>query len=560
MLLLGTRARARRRPRGDPRASTPRSELGADVRELLGLDDVIFDLVDHAQPARRDVHRRRRARARRALRARRSTCPSRRRRTDAAVASDITVVIEAPDRCPRYLGRVARVTMGASPAWMAQRLVKAGMRPISNVVDVTNYVLLERNQPLHAFDLARLGGRGIVVRLADDGEHITTLDGVERDAHRRRPPHLRRRARAAGDRRDHGRVHRRRSPTPPPRSCSSRPTSSAWGSPAASKRLKLRSESSARFERGIDPDAVARNAERAMELLVEVAGARVAPDAVDEYPTPVERPRIRVRTSRVNARARHRRSTPKTCGTRSRPLGIELDQDDARERRRHAGGHRPTFRPDLEREIDLVEEVARRVGFDRIGRTVPDTPRPGRWAHAAPARAPCWSPTRSSGVGLLRGDHAVAGLARRPRARRRAASIGSCAPRTRCAPRSRCCAPRCSPGCCRRSPSTARTACTTSRSSRRAACSSRRLGRRRTPLPGGARAPRGGDGGQRCAAGRWRTTAPVDVYDAVDALRAVARRAARSTTFALEPADVAGFRPGRGARVRRRRRRRRRGR
>ena len=91
------------------------------------------------------------------------------------------MVIDAPDRCPRYLGRVARVTMGESPAWMAQRLVKAGMRPISNVVDVTNYVLLERNQPLHAFDLARLGGRGIVVRLADDGEHITTLDDVERE-------------------------------------------------------------------------------------------------------------------------------------------------------------------------------------------------------------------------------------------------------------------------------------------------------------------------------------------------------------------------------------------
>ena len=70
--------------------------------------------------------------------------------------------------------------MGESPAWMAQRLVKAGMRPISNVVDVTNYVLLERNQPLHAFDLSRLGGRGIVVRTANEGETITTLDGVER--------------------------------------------------------------------------------------------------------------------------------------------------------------------------------------------------------------------------------------------------------------------------------------------------------------------------------------------------------------------------------------------
>ena len=73
------------------------------------------------------------------------------------------------------------MTMGPSPAWMQQRLVKAGMRPISNVVDVTNYVLLERNQPLHAFDLERLAGRGIVVRLAHAGERMTTLDGVERE-------------------------------------------------------------------------------------------------------------------------------------------------------------------------------------------------------------------------------------------------------------------------------------------------------------------------------------------------------------------------------------------
>src|SRR5262249_59936453 len=99
---------------------------------------------------------------------------------DASVQRDITVVVDAADRCPRYLGRVARVTMGDSPAWLAQRLVKAGMRPISNVVDVTNYVLLQRNQPLHAFDLDRLDGRGILVRLARAGEHITTLHGGDR--------------------------------------------------------------------------------------------------------------------------------------------------------------------------------------------------------------------------------------------------------------------------------------------------------------------------------------------------------------------------------------------
>ena len=77
------------------------------------------------------------------------------------------MTIEAPERCPRYLAWTAQVTMGPSPAWIQQRLVKAGVRSISNVVDVTNYVLLEHNQPLHAFDLDRLAGPGIVVRLAE---------------------------------------------------------------------------------------------------------------------------------------------------------------------------------------------------------------------------------------------------------------------------------------------------------------------------------------------------------------------------------------------------------
>src|SRR5262249_33963610 len=155
------------------------AEPGTDVREVLGLDDVIFDLA--ITPNRPDamcivgVARELAAHFKLPL-----SVPEPHAPTDPGVADDITVVIEAPDRCPRYLGRVARVTMGHAPEWMARRLVKAGMRPISNVVDVTNYVLLERNQPLHAFDLERLGGRGIIVRLARAGEHITTLHGGDR--------------------------------------------------------------------------------------------------------------------------------------------------------------------------------------------------------------------------------------------------------------------------------------------------------------------------------------------------------------------------------------------
>ncbi len=349
----------------------PATELGADVREVLGLDDVIFDLA--ITPNRPDamciVGVARELAAHFSLD---FTVPEPVALADASVENDITVVVEDAVRCPRYLGRVARVTMGPSPAWMAQRLVKAGMRPISNVVDVTNYVLLERNQPLHAFDLSRLRGRGIVVRLADDGETMTTLDGVERvlthedllicDAERR-PQAI---AGIMGG-----------STSEVSDATTEILLESAYfermGIARSSKRLKLRSESSARFERGIDPDAVARNAERAMELLVDVAGAQVAADACDVYPAPVSRTRVRLRASRVNAVLGTELDAEDVWDSLA-PLGIELDADPADGADRDAMvALVPTFRPDLDREIDLVEEVARRVGFDRIGRTLPDT-------------------------------------------------------------------------------------------------------------------------------------------------------------------------------------------
>jgi phenylalanyl-tRNA synthetase beta chain len=346
------------------------TELGRDVREVLGLDDVIFDLA--ITPNRPDamciVGVARELAAHFTLD---FIVPEPVALADASVTSDITVVVDDDARCPRYLGRVARVVMGDAPAWMAQRLVKAGMRPISNVVDVTNYVLLERNQPLHAFDLSRLAGRGIVVRLADDGETMTTLDGVERtlthedllicDAER--SPQAIAGIMGGGT-----------------SEVSDATTEilleSAYfermGIARSSKRLKLRSESSARFERGIDPDTVAMNAERAMELLVEVAGAQVAPDACDVYPTPVERPRVRLRASRVNAVLGTDLDDEDVWDALA-PLGIELDTPPDTNDSDTVIAIVPTFRPDLEREIDLVEEVARRIGFDRIGRTLPDT-------------------------------------------------------------------------------------------------------------------------------------------------------------------------------------------
>ena len=352
-----------------------RTELGVDVRGVLGLDDVIFDLA--ITPNRPDAMCV--TGVARELAAHFSLpfdLPEPNAVTDASISSNISVVIEDDVRCPRYLGRVARVTLGPSPAWMTQRLVKAGMRPISNVVDVTNYVLFERNQPLHAFDLAKLGGRGVVVRTATAGEKITTLDDVERElttddlliCDAERVPQA-----VAGIM---GGATAEVSDT-----TTEILLESAYfermGIALTSKRLKLRSESSARFERGIDPDAIARNAERAMELLVEVAGAQVAPDAVDVYPRPVARERITLRASRVNAVLGTSLDAEDVWDALA-PLGIELDTP-AEDEGEHGGDGDtvvaivPTFRPDLDREIDLVEEVARRIGFDRIGRTLPDT-------------------------------------------------------------------------------------------------------------------------------------------------------------------------------------------
>ena len=334
---------------------------GTDVREALGLDDVIFDIS--VTPNRPDamcvvgVARELAAAFRLPL-----EIP-----VPAAPTGDedrpIGVVLEAPDRCPRYLGRVAAVTMGPSPAWLSQRLVKAGLRPISNVVDVTNYVLLERNQPLHAFDLDRLAGPGIVVRLAEPGERMTTLDGVERvlapedllicDADRQ--PQAIAGIMGGGDSEVSDRTRA---------ILLESAYFEAMGIARTSKRLKLRSESSARFERGTDPEGVPTAAERAMELLAATAAAVVAPSAVDQYPRPVTRPRIQLRTSRVN-RILGTALDDQTVLDSLRPLGIQVTGTGD-----EIVAAPPTFRPDLEREVDLIEEVARRVGFDSIGRTV----------------------------------------------------------------------------------------------------------------------------------------------------------------------------------------------
>lgn len=361
------------------------TEIGVDVVEALALDDVVFDLA--ITPNRPDamgiVGLARELAAHYGLPlVIPEPDPVDGEAGAAGEAGDATgsfdaavsLVIEATDRCPRYLARTASVVMGPSPAWMARRLTLAGMRPIANVVDVTNYVLLERNQPLHAFDLDRLSGRGIVVRLAGDAEVIETLDGVERtlsgedllicDA--AGAPQALAGIMGGGD------------SEVGPRTTTVLLEAAYFepmGIARTSKRLGLRSESSHRFERGIDPDGVAVAAARACGLLEAVAGGQASPAVVDEYPRPHVRPHITVRTGRVGALLGVE-ITPDEVRDALSPLGIEItgttrttDTTDT------TGGDfdavAPSWRPDLEREIDLVEEVARRTGLDRIPPTLP---------------------------------------------------------------------------------------------------------------------------------------------------------------------------------------------
>jgi phenylalanyl-tRNA synthetase beta chain len=336
--------------------------LGTDVREVLGLDDVVFDLA--ITPNRPDamgiIGVARELAAHFAL-------PFDASAPDAgptvAELDGATVVVDAPDRCPRFVAMVANVTMGESPDWMKRRLTLAGMRPISNVVDVTNYVMLERCRPLHAFDLARLAGRGIVVRLAESGEKMETLDGVERalepddllicDAERV----------AQGIAGIMGGAAAEVSGT-----TNQVLLESAYFEPVGiaktSKRLGLRSEASARFERGVDPNDVAAGAARAMELFATVASAQRAPGVIDVYPAPIEPAGVTIRTSRVN-HVLPAELSDEDIKRLLTPLGIEVSDGTATV---------PTWRPDVEREIDLIEEVARRIGLDRIRRSVPSSP------------------------------------------------------------------------------------------------------------------------------------------------------------------------------------------
>jgi phenylalanyl-tRNA synthetase beta chain len=279
-----------------------------------------------------------------------------------------SVTILDPDLCPRYVARMIQdVKIGPSPRWVSNRLEKVGIRSINNVVDVTNYVMMEYGQPLHAFDFELLEEGRIVVRRAKAGEEFFTLDGVKRSLDGEmlmicdgvKPVAI---AGVMGGlnseiKEDTQRVL----------------LESAYFNPAGnrktSKKLGLETEAAYRFGRGIDYGGCLLAANRAAQLIQELAGGKVVEGVVDVYPIPIQPSPIRLSVRKI-----HQVLGTEVSAEQVRDYLKDLELEVQREDEDVLVVTPPSFRGDLERDIDLIEEVARLDGYERIPITIPKGP------------------------------------------------------------------------------------------------------------------------------------------------------------------------------------------
>lgn len=342
---------------------------GADLKTALGLDDALLDIeVEPNRPDFLSIYGV--ARETSSILGLPLAEPETDVDEDAERADAVAPIeLRAPDGCPYYLARILRgASRGATPVRAQARLTAAGMRPVAPIVDATNYAMLELGQPLHAFDLDRLAGPGIVVRRADAGERLVTLDGVERElidedlliCDLEKPVALAgvmggRSSEVSGETTDVllEAAHFTRT-----------------GIIRTARRLELHSEASHRFERGTDPEGVERAARRCAALIARWTGARVL-EGVAQAGGPPDRRWVSMRASRATAL-----------------LGYPVTSSDAaavfdalrmshREDAELVEVEVPGYRVDIEREVDLIEEVVRIQGYEGVGATIPRSPEPG---------------------------------------------------------------------------------------------------------------------------------------------------------------------------------------
>jgi phenylalanyl-tRNA synthetase beta chain len=279
-------------------------------------------------------------------------------------ASDYISVEVRNDACKRYIARIIKdVKIEDSPWWLQRRLIHAGMRPINNIVDITNFVMLEYGQPMHAFDINTVAGRKIIVDVAKEGEKFTTLDGVERTLDDRmlmindseKPIGI------AGVMGGLDSEITENTETVILESANFYSNSVR----TTSKRLTLRTEASGRYEKGIDPNLAEAAADRFCYLVELIGAGKVVGGKIDIYPVPEEAKPVHARVSRIN-----------------KVLGIELTREqmvsylESLEMKVEGEGDdmyvtAPTVRQDIEIEEDIVEEVARLYGYDELPVTIP---------------------------------------------------------------------------------------------------------------------------------------------------------------------------------------------
>jgi len=358
-------------------------ESFADYRIRRGDDDVVLDVS--ITPNRSDalsyvgVAREIAALTGRPLRAPDVLVPE----PGGEAAGAVSIEVEDAEGCGRYVGMIVRgVTVGASPAWLRDRLEAVGARSINNVVDVTNYVMRELGQPLHAFDLARVAGRRIVVRGAGACETLTTLDGTERKI----PQGTLLICDGDGPVAIAGVMGGAASEVSA--GTSDVLIESAWFDPVRVRRgaraLDMSTDASYRFERGVDPTVQAIAAARAAALIVEVAGGAIVPGMAEDAPRPHQPRTVLLRPARMG-RLLGTRVPADEAARLLRAVGFhveeapaldafagELMRTESLEAAEHAadvaGLHLtvPGFKPDVTREVDVIEEVARLWGYDRI--------------------------------------------------------------------------------------------------------------------------------------------------------------------------------------------------
>jgi len=336
-------------------------EPGIDIKEVLGMNDTVveFEITSNRPDCLSVLGIAREASA--TLKTKLKKPQISVKEQDDEAFKYASVEIKAPDLCPRYAARIVKdVKIGPSPKWMRERLKAAGVRPINNIVDITNYVMLELGQPMHAFDLKNIDGSKIVVRRAYDGEKITTLDGQDRAldssmlviADSNKPVAVA------------GVMGGANSEISPDTKTVLFESANFNGTAVrlAAKKLGMRTESSGRFEKGLDIENVLTAINRAAQLAEEIGAGTVCKGIIDCYEVKPEIRYIDFRPDKIN----------KFLGTNIpetdmieilESLEIEVVKDGRKLKI-------PSFRQDLEVEADIAEEIARFYGYNNIEPTL----------------------------------------------------------------------------------------------------------------------------------------------------------------------------------------------